>query len=190
MPNSVPRINHVAPVTHSVTASLTPATVALNIASHRDELFRLNPGAVELAAECVFGFHEAVNGSLTTVLPSRAGSYAREQGTGKRSLTLEDVCEMVTRGGSEGRSAVRALLAPIVDRLDGVTASMVGIGDAAADFDAESSDIGQAILRGKTDTDIRREIREAEDKLRILKGAVTAREDITRRLAQVCGGKQ
>lgn len=31
-------------------------------------------------------------------------------------------------------------------------------------------------------------IREAEDKLRTLKGAVQARENVTRRLAEVCGG--
>ena len=144
-----PRISGPAPVARERGSSpepLTESTVSLNIAGHREELLRINPGAVELAAQCIFAFHEDINGSLTTVLASRAGSYAREQGTGKRSLTVEDLCEMVTKGGSEGRSAVRALLAPIVDRLDGVTASGIAIGDAVADFDNEAGDITQAII--------------------------------------------
>jgi len=188
MPHSVNRIGQAAPVTHGLETSLTPATVSINIASHREELLRVSPAAVELASECVFAFHQDINGSLTTALRSRSGSYAREQGTGKRSLTVEDIAELVASGGSEGRSAVRALLGPILSRLEGAAVPGISVGDAAADFDHESGDITEAILRGRTDTEIQREIREAEAKLEVLKRAVQAREDITRKLAQVCGG--
>lgn len=189
MPNSG-RPREVPPVTRghqTPPEPLTPATVALNIASHRDELARVNQAAIELSALCVFAFHEEIRGSLSLALQSRSGSYAREQGTGKRSLTMEDICELVTAGGAEGRNAVRALLGPIVSRLDGFVSDM-DLNEAGADFARESGDVTDAILRGKTDTEIRREIREAEDQLKVLRAAVTAREDVTRELSRVCGG--
>lgn len=168
---------------------LTQATVSLNIASHREELLRLNPGAVELAAACIFAFHAAINGSLTTALRSRSDSYAREQGTGKRALTVEDLCELVTAGGSEGRSAVRALLAPIIARLDEAGIG-TAVNEAAADFAREAADVPSALLLGKGDSELRREIREAKERLRVLEAAVEARERVTARLAAVCGGQQ
>lgn len=179
-----------APVTHGAPSSpITVQTVALNIAGHREELLRLNPGALELAAECIFAFHEDANGSMTTVLASRSGSYAREQGTGKRSLTVEDLCEMVTRGGAEGRSAVRALLAPIISRLDesGLGADLA---EAGATFAREACDVTEALMLGKTDTQIRTEIREAREALRVLEAAQAARQRVSAKVAQVIGGRQ
>lgn len=175
-----------SPVTHGVHPSpITESDIALNIASRREELHRNTPAAITLSAACVFGFHEEINGSLTTALRSRSESYAREQGTGKRALTWDDICELVIAGGSEGRGAVRALLAPVVAMLDG-GGSGADVNEAAAAFVREAADVPNAFLLGRGDVEIDREIREAKEALRILEAA---RE--SRRIAVVCtGGRQ
>lgn len=188
-----PRLISAAPVTrehHSSPEPITEAVIALNIASRREELHRNTPAAITLSAACVFGFHEEINGSLTTALRSRSESYAREQGTGKRALTWDDICELVLAGGSEGRGAVRALLAPVVAILDGAGAG-VDVMDAAAEFLTEACDVPNALMLGKTDTEIRREIREAREKLRVFEQALESRAKVSSRIAQVIsGGRQ
>lgn len=187
-----PRPVVVAPVSRERYSSLEPLTeavVALNIAGHREELHRNTRPAINLAASCIFAFHEEISGSLTTALRSRSESYAREQGTGKRALTVEDICELVVAGGAEGRNAVRALLAPIVGRLDG-SGSGVGVSEAAADFLHEACDVPNALMLGKTDSEIRREIVEARERLRIFEQALESRARVSSRVAQVIGGKQ
>lgn len=184
-----PRLISSAPVAHGLHSSpepLSESVVALNIASRREELHRNTPSAITLAAAGVFAFHAEISGNLTTALRSRSGSYAREQGTGLRALTVEDICELVTVGGSEGRCAVRALLAPVLAKLD-----EAGAGDdvvvAAADFLTEACDVPNAIMLGKSGTEINREIREARESLRKLEKAQEARDRMTAPLADVMG---
>ena len=171
-----------APVTAPPPSSpLTAADVALVIGSRREELMRLTPAAITLCAASVVAFHDAINGSLTTALRSRSESYAREQGTGKRALTIEDVCELAVAGGAEGARAVRALFAPIISRLD----ERGGAGDvnlAASDFLREACDVPNALLLGKDDSAIRKEINEAREMLRRAEKSIDER-------ARVAGGR-
>lgn len=51
-----------------------------------------------------------------------------------------------------------------------------------------NSDVASVILRGKTDTQIRTEIREAREKLRILESALDARDRASAPLASVLPG--
>lgn len=187
MANHHGRIIEVAPVaSHSPASPMTEAEVALNIASRREELHRVNPGAVALSATCVFAFHEEINGSLTTALRSRSGSYAREQGTGHRALTFEDVCELVIAGGAEGRRAVRALLAPVMARLESSGSGIDAMG-AAADFLHEACDVPNAMMLGKSSTEVNREIREAREALRVLEQAMETRDRVSAPLADALG---
>lgn len=184
----------IAPVTsprHSSPESVTEAGIALNIASRREELHRNTPAAITLSASCVFAFHEEIHGALHAALRSRSESYAREQGTGKRALTWDDVCELVIAGGAEGRRAVRALIAPVVSVLDG-SGSGVAVSDAAAEFLAEAADVPNALLLGKSDSEIRREIREAREKLRVFEAAIEARNKVTAPFVAIpgIGGRQ
>ena len=192
-----PRPIEVPPVTRAGStppAALTEATVALNIASHREELLRINPQAISLAASCVFAFHESITGSLTTALKSRSGrSYGREQGVGLRALTVEDIAELATAGGVEGRRAVIALLAPIMDCLEGGPASGLILSEAVADYAREATDVSQALMRGKTDTDILRELNESDERAKVLRNVLQVRRNVTRKFAEITaqsGGAQ
>lgn len=186
MPNHVHALGipPVAPQAQTPPEPIDAASVALRIAARREELHRNTPQAVHLAARCVVGFHDTINGSLTTALRSRSESYARGEGTGDRAISLEDICELVEAGGAEGKRGVRAMLAPILSRLD-ETGSGSDVALAASEFLSEACDIPNALMLGKSDTEIRREANEAREKLRRFEKALDERARLTAPLAAI-----
>ena len=148
---------------------ITEECVATNIAIRREPFFREHPGAVDLAAKCTFAFHGTIKGSLTTALRSRDGSYAREQGTGKRALTIEDVCELVTSGGAEGRRAVAALLSPILEHLDAGPVPFLPRGEVVADFAMSAGRVSAAFMRGDTALRVLQHLLDVDAKSRVLR---------------------
>jgi len=153
---------------------VTEDSVATNIALRRESFFRDYPDAVDLTARCTFAFHESIKGSLAAALRSRPDSYARGQGIGKKALTIEDVCELVTSGGSEGRRAVAALLSPILDRLDSGPAPFQPAGEVVADFTTSAATVSAAFMRGDAAYRVLQHLVEVDAKARALRKVLRA----------------
>lgn len=147
---------------HGSTRENKAIEIAINVATRRSD-HRANDEAVALEADCVMGFSESLgHGTIGRILPSRAESYAREQKSGKRPLTLGDLCEMGVSGGREGKESARAALAPLNRALEPVTVPGRACQEALAEYIRESADVTRAFLRGATPAEILKELSEAD----------------------------
>lgn len=179
--------NHeVPPQSETGPHKLCVATIACNIVNRREELL-VDDAVVVLAAEGYLAFATITAGRTPAVLKDRSPEYARQQRSAKKGLAYEDMCGMALTGGAEGAEAVRALWAPIAAALE-ERGSGIELCQAAADLAREAQDIPNAMLLGKTEAEIDREMLQLEEAVRIYKRAKQRRREVSAPFAAVTGG--